>query len=75
MIKMAMVDIHRSFRERGSEARLLLQIHDELLLEVPEAALDAEREHLVHCMQEVVSLEVPLLVSASSGSDWYDASK
>jgi DNA polymerase-1 len=75
VIKMAMVDIHRSIRERGSEARLLLQIHDELLLEVPEAALDAEREHLVHCMQEVVSLEVPLLVSASSGSDWYDASK
>ena len=48
VIKMAMVDIHRSIRERGSEARLLLQIHDELLLEVPEAALDAEREHLVH---------------------------
>ncbi len=75
VIKKAMIDIHRSIEERNSPARILLQIHDELLLEVPESLLEVEQEHLRRCMEEVITLDVPLLVSASSGSDWYDASK
>ena len=75
VIKKAMIDIHRSIAERGSDARLLLQIHDELLLEVPEAELEQESEHLKTAMEEVITLDVPLEVTVSSGEDWYDASK
>ncbi len=75
VIKLAMIDIHRSIAERRSPARILLQIHDELLLEVPEELLEEESVHLREKMEQVVTLDVPLVVSISSGSDWYDASK
>jgi DNA polymerase-1 len=75
VIKKAMINIHRSIEERGSPARILLQIHDELLLEVPKDRLAEERELLREKMENVVELDVPLVVSVSSGDDWYDASK
>ncbi len=75
VIKKAMIDIHRSISERGSPAKMLLQIHDELLLEVPEESLEEESLHLRTQMEGVLSLDVPLVVSVSHGSDWYDASK
>lgn len=75
LIKKAMVDVHCAIREKGSPARMLLQIHDELLFEVPREDLE-ETESLVRdAMEEVLVLDVPLVVNVSSGEDWYDASK
>jgi len=75
VIKKAMIDVQDSIEARGSRARLILQIHDELLLEVPAAELEAEAGHLRERMEGVIALDVPLVVSVSSGNDWYDAGK
>ena len=54
-------------------ARLILQVHDELVLEVPEAELDAVREGLRERMQGVAELEVPLIVELGTGANWDEA--
>ncbi|MFQ5655223.1 MAG: DNA polymerase, partial [Planctomycetota bacterium] len=75
IIKKAMIDIHRSLEESGSPSSMLLQIHDELLFEVPRSHLDRESRRIRRGMEEVLTLDVPLEVTISSGEDWYAASK
>ena len=73
IIKLAMVRVYRRLKEEMPEAKLILQVHDELILEVPEAkALDAEKL-LKEEMESAVSLAVPMTVDAHSGKSWYDA--
>ena len=70
IIKLAMLRVDREFRKRRMAARLVLQIHDELIAELPrEEADDAERI-LREAMEGVVSLSVPLTVSVSRGTTW-----
>jgi DNA polymerase I len=72
IIKLAMIAIHDAFREEGSGARMLLQVHDELVFEVPEAEADAAR-HLVRSrMESAFPLEVPLEVVTGVGRNWYE---
>ncbi len=73
IIKIAMNKVDRSLRESGLQARMVLQIHDELLLEVPENELDAVRELLVSAMENVISLSVPLTVECNYGKNWLEA--
>jgi DNA polymerase-1 len=72
MIKRAMIDVQRALDEAGSAARLLLQVHDELLLEVPEAELDDVRELVVGRMEAAMELAVPLVAEWGTGSNWYE---
>jgi len=70
LIKMAMIRVDREFREAGMEARLVLQVHDELIVEAPEReAADSERM-LKEAMEGVAKLSVPLTVSVSRGKNW-----
>lgn len=70
IIKLAMIRIDREFRERGLRARLVLQVHDELIAEAPEEE-GAEAGRIVRdAMVEAVSLAVPLTVSLSRGRNW-----
>ena len=73
VIKKAMVHIGEALRERGSGARLVMQVHDELLFEVPEAEAEAIRDLVVEQMQGALRLSVPLTVDAAIGSNWNDA--
>lgn len=72
IIKLSMTRVHSELAERGLRARLILQVHDELIVECPEA----EREEVValvrRCMEGVVRLSVPLQVDIHSGRTWYD---
>jgi DNA polymerase-1 len=70
IIKLAMVRLAEALAARALEARLLLQVHDELLLEVPEAERGAVRELLPEVMESVVALAVPLRVDVKDGLDW-----
>jgi DNA polymerase-1 len=70
LIKKAMIDLHREIRRRGLRARLILQIHDELLLEVPEEEADEARELVRQIMEDALALEVPLVADAHLGSTW-----
>jgi DNA polymerase-1 len=73
VIKKAMVAIHRRLRDEGRSARLVLQVHDELLLEVPEAEVSAVRELVREEMVGAYPLDPPLAVDVGSGDDWTEA--
>ena len=73
IIKKAMVDIFRSLR--GTAVKMIMQVHDELIFEVPENELDAYAASIKTQMQNAVKLDVPLVVSAKAGPDWYDLKK
>jgi len=72
MIKRAMIDVQRALDERGGDARLLLQVHDELLLEVPEGELDEVRTLVVGRMEGAMELKVPLVAESGMGANWYE---
>ena len=73
IIKLAMTAVDRSLREGGYRARMVLQIHDELLLEVPQEEIAPVRDLLVSRMENVISLSVPLTVECHDGKTWLEA--
>ncbi len=73
IIKLAMIAVDRRLRELNLRSRMVLQIHDELLLEVPREEIDAVRAILTEEMQGVISLNVPLTVECNYGTDWLQA--
>ena len=70
IIKMAMIAVDRALREGGFEAKLILQVHDELIVEAPQAEAQAVESLLRRCMEGVMSLSVPLRTDISVGGDW-----
>ncbi len=72
IIKIAMIKVDRALRESGLDARLILQVHDELIVEASSADADAARELLIREMENCVELSVPLTVSAAVGKSWYE---
>ncbi|MBC8166712.1 MAG: DNA polymerase I, partial [Bryobacteraceae bacterium] len=73
IIKMAMIRIDQQLLQRGAEARLLLQVHDELVLEAPPGEADEVRTLVKHEMENVFPLSVPLIVDTGVGDNWRDA--
>ena len=73
IIKVAMVRIHDRLRAEGRGARLVLQVHDELLLEVPEAEVSAVKELVREEMVGAYDLDPPLAVDVGTGDDWSEA--
>ncbi len=72
IIKLAMVRCHRALGDAGLEARLILQIHDELLFEGPEAEIDAATELVRREMVAAFELDPPLAVDVGTGRDWLE---
>lgn len=73
IIKLAMIGVDRSLLEGGLRSRMVLQIHDELLLEVPENEIDTVKQILVREMEGVAKLSVPLSIECNYGKNWLDA--
>ncbi len=73
IIKVAMVAIHSRLRDEGRGARLVLQVHDELLLEVPETEVSAVRDLVREEMVGAYPLDPPLAVDVGMGDDWAEA--
>lgn len=73
LCKLAMLAIDQRFGEQELEARMLLQIHDELLFELPPAELDAVQRIVRECMEAPYPLEVPLKVDMGHGGSWAEA--
>ncbi len=71
--KQAMLAIARRLDDAGLEARMLLQIHDELLFEAPEAEVEAVQAIARECMETAVELTVPLVVDVGAGLNWAEA--
>ena len=73
IIKLAMVQVARRLEEGGYRAQLILQVHDELVVECPVGEADEVAKLVQSTMEGVVSLKVPLLAEVSRGSDWEKA--
>ena len=73
IIKLAMVRVHRRLAAGGLEARLIMQVHDELIVECPEAEASRVEQLLQQEMQGVAELSVPLLAEAHTGHNWLAA--
>ena len=73
IIKIAMIKVYQALKDSKSQAKLILQIHDELLLEVREEDQDKVKKELVDLMEGAAKLDIPLSVDVSSGKSWYEA--
>jgi DNA polymerase-1 len=73
IIKIAMVRVSRRLKQENLRSRLILQVHDELILEVPEEEQEQAQRILVEEMEQAYTLAVPLRVDAACGKDWYAA--
>jgi DNA polymerase-1 len=71
LIKRAMIDVQAALDASESGARMLLQVHDELLLEVPDGELEKVQAMVVDRMEGAIRLDVPLAVDVGVGTDWY----
>lgn len=73
IIKRAMIAVHGWLEEEQPDARMIMQVHDELVFEVAENAVDDVRERVVELMNAAASLSVPLKVEAGIGTNWDEA--
>jgi DNA polymerase I len=73
LIKLAMIAVDKWLREEKLQTKLIMQVHDELVLEVPEAELSLVKDKLPALMQGVATLDVPLLAEVGTGSNWESA--
>ena len=73
MIKLAMLDIHRTLINEGYESRMILQIHDELLFEAPAQEIDTLQEMVSDKMVNAMPLTIPLVVDCGNGISWFEA--
>jgi DNA polymerase I len=72
LIKIAMIRIDRRLREEKLQAKMTLQVHDELLFDVPEREVDQVKKLVQHEMETVIELKVPIVVDCGAGPNWRD---
>lgn len=72
IIKLAMVRVHGALKKEGLRARLILQVHDELILEAPREEEEQVKRILQSCMEQVTQLSVPLVAEVKTGESWYE---
>ena len=72
IIKLAMVRVYAALEKEKLQARLTLQVHDELLIECPPEEAEKASALLKDCMEQVVRLKVPLIAEVNQGPSWYD---
>ncbi len=73
ILKKAMIDIYKQFKDKNIKSKMLLQVHDELIFNVIKEEEKIVREIVVRCMDNAYKLEVPLKVDIQVGNNWYEA--
>lgn len=73
IIKIAMIKVSRAIEEKGMQANMLVQVHDELVFECPKEELEELRETVTKVMDSAVKLAIPLKVESHAGPTWYEA--
>ena len=73
IMKIAMINVYRALKEKNLKSKILVQVHDELLIETAEDELEIVKKLLVENMENAASLAVPLKVEAEVGKNWYEA--
>lgn len=73
IIKKAMVEIYNEFKDKNLKAKMVIQVHDELVFDCPKEEFDIVREIVQRVMENTYKLSVPLKVDIEYGTDWYQA--
>ena len=73
ILKVAMINLDRALTEKNFKSRMLLQVHDEIVLEVPNDELTAVRQLVKETMESAIELAVPLVADENAGQTWYEA--
>lgn len=73
ILKVAMINLDRAIEEAGLSTRMLLQVHDEIVLEVPRAELETVKALVKETMESAIALSVPLIADENDGQTWYEA--
>ena len=73
IIKIAMIAVEKELKKRNMKSRLVLQVHDELLIEAYKEELEEVKEILKDCMENAAALDVPLDIDMHTGKSWYEA--
>ena len=74
LIKIAMINIHNELKSKGLETKMILQVHDELVFDVPKSELETVKPLIAHCMKTAIpNLKVPIEVGMGVGDNWLEA--
>ena len=73
IMKMAMILVYNKFNEHNLESKIILQVHDEIIIDAKESELETIKVILKDSMENIVKLSVPLKIDINVGSNWYDA--
>lgn len=73
IIKIAMIRVYKELKKKNLKSKLVLQVHDELLIETYEEETNQVKQILKDCMENVIKLKVPLVAEIGEGKTWYDA--
>ena len=73
IIKLAMIDVYHKLKEGGFRSKLILQVHDELVIDAAKDEAEAVKALLKESMENIVQLKVPLIADVGCGENWGDA--
>ena len=73
ILKLAMIKIYNLLKEKNYKTKMLLQVHDELIFDIPKNELNEVKDLIQDTMENIYKLNVPLKVSIEYGENWYDA--
>ena len=73
IIKIAMIKVYNKLKEEKLESKLILQVHDELLIETKESEIEKVKIILKNCMENVINLSIPLKIDIKQGNNWFEA--
>lgn len=73
IIKLAMIKVYKEMKKHNLQSKLILQIHDELIVDTKEDEFEIVEKILKDCMENIAKLKIPLIVDIESGKTWYDA--
>lgn len=73
IMKMAMVEVYKKFREYNLKSKMILQVHDEIIIDAKESELDLIKDLLKEAMENIVSISVPLKIEINIGKNWLEA--
>ena len=72
IMKIAMIDVYKKLKENNLKSKIILQVHDELILESPIEEKEIAKKLLKNCMENAIKLRVPLKAELSDGYNWYE---
>lgn len=72
IMKIAMIKVYQEIQKRGLQSKIVLQVHDEMMIEAPEKEKEEIKQMMKQSMETAISMQVPLIADLSEAKNWYD---